>query len=349
MQRLQLAFASMEEDTGRILFMPDASYYEVRAGAPLATIASETGFSSDDYTVKLAEAEAFYFSAGLVDPIFGYPLSSQRTMIQYHDQPSTDRRAHERRIKYVVSEGELESEHTVAYLVRYRSESYAAGSGPPIEKWFTVTFTAPEGANPGAAANVSISGLPMDAAACGITTSGNALHLNPLPIINGKNELHLLPVEIDQQGYTPAEGVKFCRWLDAFPGGSFDNKFADKDRDRFRIRIAGNIPSITKATIRTTDLYGAVIDGQFVNKATDGDYEIEMKVEGDSMVSTPILLVSDGDDDKKYNGHSSGGESSSDDEPNDQTLLADFNSKIVITFPELNNAQVEFRAQKAVG
>jgi hypothetical protein len=196
MQRLQLAFASMEEDTGRILFMPDASYYEVRAGAPLVTIASETGFSSDDYTVKLAEAEAFYFAAGLVDPIFGYPLSSQRTMVQYHDQPSTDRSAHERRIKYVVSEGELESEHTVAYLVRYRSESYAANSGPPIEKWFTVTFTAPEGANPGAAANVSIKGLLDEPTVCGITTSGNELHLNPPPIQNGKNELHLLPVEV---------------------------------------------------------------------------------------------------------------------------------------------------------
>jgi len=196
MQRLQLAFASMEEDTGRILFIPDASYYEVRAGAPLATIASETGFSSDDYTVKLAEAEAFYFAAGLVDPIFGYALSSQRPMIQYHDQPSTDRSAHERRIKYVVSEGELESEHTVAYLVRCRSESYAAGSGPPIEKWFTVTFTAPEGANPGVAANVSIKGLLDEAAVCGITTSGNELHLNPPPILNGKNELTLLPMEL---------------------------------------------------------------------------------------------------------------------------------------------------------
>jgi hypothetical protein len=37
----------------------------------------------------------------------------------------------------------------------------------------------------------------MDAAACGITTSGNALHLNPPHITNGKNELHLLPIDIE--------------------------------------------------------------------------------------------------------------------------------------------------------
>jgi hypothetical protein len=68
-----------------------------------------------------------------------------------------------------------------------------------------------------------------------------------------------------------------------------------------------------------------------------------MKAEGGSMVSTPIMLVSDGDDDKKYNGKGT------DDAPDDQTLLADFDSKVVVTFPELNNAQAEFKASKPKG
>jgi hypothetical protein len=150
-------------------------------------------------------------------------------------------------------------------------------------------------------------------------------------------------VEIDQQNYNAADGIRFSRWLDAFPSNSFDNQAADKDRDRFRIKIAGNIPNLTKAKIKATDLHGAVIDGQFVNKTTDGDYEIEMKAEGGSMVSTPIMLVTDGDDDKKYNGKGT------DDGNDDQTLLADFDSKVVVTFPELNNAQVEFKASKPKG
>jgi hypothetical protein len=141
----------------------------------------------------------------------------------------------------------------------------------------------------------------------------------------------------------PTSEIRFCRWLDSFPGGSFDNKAADNDRDRFRIKIAGIIPNLTKARIKSTDLHGAVVGGQFVNKTTDGDYEVEMKADGGAMVSTPILLVSDGEDDKSYNGKGT------DDHPDDQTLLADFESKIVITFPELSNAQVEFTAQKAVG
>jgi hypothetical protein len=153
----------------------------------------------------------------------------------------------------------------------------------------------------------------------------------------------LLPMEIDQQGYSASDGIRFCRWLDAFPNEQFDNQAANKDRDRFRIKIAGNIPNLTKAKIKATDLHGAVIDGQFVNKTTDGDYEVEMKAEGGSMVSTPILLVSDGDDDKKYNGKGT------DDGNDDQTLLADFDSKIVVTFPELGNAQAEFKASKAKG
>lgn len=98
-------------------------------------------------------------------------------------------------------------------------------------------------------------------------------------------------MEIDQQNYNSGDGIRFCRWLDAFPNEQFDNQAADKDRDRFRIKIGGNIPNLTKARIQVTDLHGAVIDGQFVNKTTDGDYEIEMKSEGDSMVSTPILLA----------------------------------------------------------
>lgn len=153
----------------------------------------------------------------------------------------------------------------------------------------------------------------------------------------------LLPVEVEQEGYTSKKGIRFCRWLDAFPGGLLDPEFADKDRDRFRITIPGIIPNLTKIKIKSTGLNGAVIDGAVVAKATDGDYEVEMKQENGAMVSTWILLVSDGDDDKGYNGKGT------DNGQNDQTLLADFESKIIVTLPELGNAEVEFTAQKPLG
>lgn len=156
-------------------------------------------------------------------------------------------------------------------------------------------------------------------------------------------DVRLVAVEIEQHEYSHNGGIRFCRWLDSFANGGFDNQAADNDRDRFRIKIAGNVPNLTKARIKATDLHGAVIGGQFVSKTTDGDYEVEMKAEGGSMVSTPILLVSDGEDDKSYNGKGT------DDGTDDQTLLADFESTIIVTFPELHNAQAEFTAQKAVG
>lgn len=162
------------------------------------------------------------------------------------------------------------------------------------------------------------------------------------------DNIRLAKVEVEQQNYSVAQGIRFCRWLDAFYSDdngvvSFDPEFADKDRDRFRIKISSIIPNLTKIRIQSTGLDRAMIDGDLVGKSTDGDYEVEMKAENGVMVSTPILLVSDGDDDVAYNGI---GE---DNEKDDQTLLADFNSKIIVTFPELNNAQCEFSAQKAVG
>jgi hypothetical protein len=86
-----------------------------------------------------------------------------------------------------------------------------------------------------------------------------------------------------------------------------------------------------------------VIDGAVVAKATDGDYEVEMKQENGAMVSTWMLLVSDGDDDKGYIGKGT------DNGKDDQTLLADFESIISVTLPEFDNAQVEFTAQKPLG
>jgi hypothetical protein len=156
-------------------------------------------------------------------------------------------------------------------------------------------------------------------------------------------ELLLLPVEVEQKGYTSAKGIRFCRWLDAFSGGLLDPEFADKDRDRFRIKIPGIIPNLTKIKIKSTGLHGAVIDGAVVAKANDGDYEVEMKQENGAIVSNWILLVSDGDDDKNYNGKGT------DDGKNDQTLLADFKSKIIVTLPELEDTEVEFAAQKPLG
>ena len=155
--------------------------------------------------------------------------------------------------------------------------------------------------------------------------------------------IDLLPVEVEQEGYTSEKGIRFCRWHDAFTGGLLDPEFADKDRDRFRIKIPGILPNLTKIKIKSTGLHGAVIDGAVVAKATDGDYEVEMKQENGAMVSTWMLLVSDGDDDKGYNGKGT------DDGKDDQTLLADFESIISVTLPEFDNAEFEFTAQKPLG
>jgi hypothetical protein len=160
-------------------------------------------------------------------------------------------------------------------------------------------------------------------------------------------------VEVKQHPATATSGagapptssgtIRFCRWLDAYPNGQRDNQFADKDRDRFQIRIPSIIPNLTKMTIKATDLHGAVINGGFQNKTTDGNYEVDMKQENGAMVSEPILLVSDGDDDVTFNGKGTNNGK------NDQTLLADFGSKIVVTFPELGNAEATFQVQQPIG
>jgi hypothetical protein len=163
----------------------------------------------------------------------------------------------------------------------------------------------------------------------------------------------LNPVRIMQHPVTATSGagtppkanapIRFCRWLEAYPNGQRDNQFADKDRDRFQISIPGVIPNLTKMKIKATDLQGAVIAGGFQNKTTDGNYEVDMKEVGGAMVSEPILLVSDGDDDITFNGKGT------DNGKNDQTLLADFGSKIIVTFPELGNGETTFQAQQPVG
>lgn len=175
-------------------------------------------------------------------------------------------------------------------------------------------------------------------------------------IVNGfRWRERLIPVEVAQHPVTSTSGagapptangstsIRFCRWIDAYPNGQRDNQFADKDRDRFQIRIPAIIPNLTKMTIKATDLHGAVINGGFQNKTTDGNYEVDMKQENGAMVSEPILLVSDGDDDVTFNGKGT------DNGKNDQTLLADFGSKIIVTFPELGYAEATFQAQQSIG
>lgn len=136
--------------------------------------------------------------------------------------------------------------------------------------------------------------------------------------------------------------IRFCRWIDAYPNGDRDNSFADKDRDRFQIRIPTVVPNLTKMRIKATELHGALINGVIQNKITDGDYEVNMKPENGAMVSEPILLVSVGDDDVTFNGKGT------DDGKNDQTLLADFGSKIIVTYPELGAGETTFQAQQPI-
>jgi hypothetical protein len=153
----------------------------------------------------------------------------------------------------------------------------------------------------------------------------------------------LVPVEIEQQNYSAAKGIRFCRWLDSFTGSELDPDCAEKDRDRFRIRIPAVLPTLTKIHIKSQGLIGAVINGQSQSKQSDGDYDVTLTAENGAMVSTWMLLVGDGEDDLNYNGI--GTENGQD----DQTLLAYFNSPIEVTFPELNNAKVIFFAQKPLG
>jgi hypothetical protein len=173
------------------------------------------------------------------------------------------------------------------------------------------------------------------------------------------DNIRLLPVEIiqpklsetggkitDENGVDEIEVVdtiRCCRWLDSFTGNTLKSDCADKDRDRFRIRIPAVLPNLTKIHIKSSGLLTAVIDGQWVSKSTDGDYDVTMTEENGAMVSKWMLLVSDGDDDVEYNGIGT------DNGPNDQTLLADFNSPIEVTLPEYQNAKVTFHAQKPLG
>jgi hypothetical protein len=150
----------------------------------------------------------------------------------------------------------------------------------------------------------------------------------------------LLPVELEQKNDGPSNGIRFCRWLDSFTGNTIDSDAADKDRDRFRITIPSVLPNLTKIHIKSSALLTAVIDGQWVSKSTDGDYDVTMTEENGDMVSKWMLLVSDGDDDVGYNG------SGTDNGTNDQTLLANFNSSIEVTLPEYQNVKVVFSAQK---
>lgn len=165
-----------------------------------------------------------------------------------------------------------------------------------------------------------------------------------LPIEDfAKTSLNLVPVEVEQLNYTPEKGIRFCRWLDSFTGNSLKSDCANNDRDRFRIRIPGLVPNLTKIHIKSLGIATAVIDGQWVSKSTDGDYDVTMTEENGAMVSKWMLLVSDGDDDVEYNGIGT------DNGPNDQTLLANFNSPIEVTLPEYQNAKVTFHAQKPLG
>ena len=137
--------------------------------------------------------------------------------------------------------------------------------------------------------------------------------------------------------------IRFCRWLDSFTGNTLNPYCADKDRDRFRIRIPGVVPNLTKIHIKSFGLATAVISGLWESKYTDGDYDVTMTEENGAMVSKWMLLVSDGDDDVGYNG------SGTDNGSNDQTLLADFNSPIEVTLPEYQNTKTVFFAQKPLG
>ncbi len=157
------------------------------------------------------------------------------------------------------------------------------------------------------------------------------------------DNIRLLPVEIEQQNYSSTQGIRFCRWLDAFTGNALDPDCADEDRDRFRVRIPAVLPNLTKIHIRSLGLATAVTNGQWLPRSSDGDYDVTIAEENGAMVSTWMLLVGDGDDDVNYNGIGT------DNGTDDQTIYANFNSPIEVTLPEYQNAKMVFSAQKPLG
>lgn len=154
-------------------------------------------------------------------------------------------------------------------------------------------------------------------------------------------------IEKDANGKDILESVnsvRFCRWSSAFPNGSFDQNFYKTDRDRFHIRIRGEIPGLSMITINTQNILRTVKGGKFTKKPKgDGVIEVAMQKENGDMISNPVLLVSDSDDDTKFNGDGT------DDGKDDATLQGVFNGKINVVFPELGNATHEFNTMKPLG
>lgn len=142
----------------------------------------------------------------------------------------------------------------------------------------------------------------------------------------------------------PVSAVRFCRWTSAFPGGSFDQNFYKTDRDRFQIRVHGDITGLTKIRVSSLYFVKTVAGGQYLEKPNgDGTIEVAMHKENGDMLSDPVLLVSDADDDIQFNG------SGTDNGKDDATLQASFDSRIKVEFPEFNNTSKEFNAVKPMG
>ena len=249
----------------------------------------------------------------------GWPLLSG---MRNHDQGGGYGFSHSESMVRIKAHEIFEEDRLYSYFERVQSINRNSPEQEPTENVVrTHTFTVPAG-----------------------KTLSQEIKVDSAALQNGiDSTTHLFPVEVEQEGYTSGKGIRFCRWLDSFTGNTLKPDCADKDRDRFRIRISGVVPNLTKIHIKSFWLTTAVIGGLWEPKSTDGGYDVTMIEENGAMVSKWMLLVSDGDDDEQYNGIGT------DNGLNDQTLLADFNSPIEVTLPEYQNAKVTFKAQKPLG
>ena len=257
---------------------------------------------------------------------------------------------------FIIQDDQIAEDETVAL-------DASGNPVPPMIYTGTVRFRFPAGGKYPSAAEIPVNQLPN-----GILSIVNVAYPHSLQAAKivlappGPNTRRsLIDVQIVQSPAadrsSPPEvtaGVRFCRWRDAFQVGGLDPTFADFDPDLFQVSIAGAIPGLTKVHIKSTDLNGAMIDGSWnAAKTTDGNYDVDVRPEFGGQASIPLLLVSDGDDDKYYNGllKDAAGHTTiaTDDGHNDQTLLGDFGSRIVVTLPEFNNQQFTFYAQRPVG
>lgn len=182
---------------GRMVFDPPISFYEVRAGSPLATVKHGNGASAEtNFADYLLTAQSHYLNQNMV---FG--PDSPTGDVFADDKQDISRFVNERQMRWVVQGGVLSESQSRSFLVKCATKSYAQGAPPEEIKYFPVSFRANAGLASGTLASVEISN-PGPAATHGIRVAGQTLVLQPPMVANQRTVLSLLPVEFKKMWET---------------------------------------------------------------------------------------------------------------------------------------------------